>query len=640
MQPYNPSCSGDEFHGCEDTLRVKLAFVKPSEHIQRILKRLPNEPGVYQHFDKDGKLLYIGKAKDLRKRVASYFTKQAQQPGKTRLLVSRIADIQFIVVETELDALLLENSLIKAHQPHYNIQLKDDKTFPSIVIRKERFPRVYATRQVVKDGSEYFGPFASVKTMNAVLDIAKRLYPVRTCSYALTEENVAAGKFRVCLEYHMGNCSGPCAGHDSEDQYQSGIDAIRRIVSGNLREVAGEYKRAMAGAAGELDFEAAHDIKVKLGALEKFQAKSTVVNPKIHNIEVYTVVSDAQSGFVNHMKIMDGAVVSGRTLEFRKQLDESDTALLEYGVLEFRQRYAALKPSSRMILTNLPVAELFEGIEQHVPQRGDKLRLIELSERNAKYFMLDRRKQQKQTDPQAATDRILTTLQQDLHLTELPVHIECFDNSNFQGEHAASACVVFRNGKPAKRDYRKFDIRTVEGPDDYASMREVIRRRYRRLLDEKLGLPQLIIVDGGKGQLSSAVEALEALGLMGRVAVIGIAKRLEEIYFPGDSVPLHLDKRSESLRLIQRLRDEAHRFSLAHHRVKRSKAGLSSELDSIPGIGPATREKLMLHFDSLAGIAAAARSPDAEAELSVVVNRSISSALIAHFSESNNAAEA
>jgi excinuclease ABC subunit C len=626
MQPNNPRRSRDQFHGGKVTCGVK-----PSEHIQRILKRLPHEPGVYQHYDSKGELLYIGKAKDLRKRVASYFTKQAQQPGKTRLLVSRIADIKFIVVETELDALLLENSLIKAHQPRYNIMLKDDKTFPSIVIRKERFPRVFATRQIVQDGSEYFGPFASVGTMHAVLDIARKLYPVRTCSYNLSEENVAAGKFRVCLEYHIGNCAGPCAGHVSEADYANGISAIRRIIGGNLREVAGEYKRSMAEAADRLDFESAHEIKVRLGALEKFQAKSAVVHHNIHNVEVYTVVSDTQSGFVNHMKIMDGAVVSGRTLEFKKQLEETDVDLLAFGVLEFRDRNAKLQPASAMILTNLALPRLFDGVDQHVPLRGDKKRLIELSERNAKYFMLDRRKQQQQVDPQAATQRILSTLQSDLHLTELPVHIECFDNSNFQGQDAASACVVFRNGKPAKRDYRKFDIKTVEGPDDYASMREVVERRYRRLLDEKASLPQLIIVDGGKGQLSSAVSALEALGLMGRVAIIGIAKRLEEIYFPSDPIPLHLDKRSESLRLIQRLRDEAHRFSLAHHRNKRSKSHTASVLDTVPGIGPATREKLLLHFGSVDGITAAARSASAEAELLAAVNLKVARALIAHF---------
>ena len=609
--------------------------MKPSEHIQRILKRLPHEPGVYQHFDAKGELLYIGKAKDLRKRVASYFTKQAQQPGKTRLLVSRIADITFIVVQTELDALLLENSLIKAHQPRYNIQLKDDKTFPSIVIRKERFPRVYATRHIEQDGSEYFGPFASVKTMHAVLDIAKRLYPVRTCSYNLSEENVSAGKFRVCLEYHMGNCAGPCAGHVDEATYGDGIAAIRNIVSGNLREVASEHKRAMTKAAEELDFETAQEIKHKLGALQKFQAKSAVVHHNIHNVEVYTVVSDAQSGFVNHMKIMDGAVVSGRTLEFRKRLEESDGDLLAHGILEFRERYAALQPASTTILTNIELPKLFEDVDQHQPQRGDKKRLIELSERNAKYFMLDQRKQQKQIDPQAAVQRVLSTLQRDLHLTELPVHIECFDNSNFQGDHAASACVVFRDGKPAKRDYRKFDIKTVDGPDDYASMREVVERRYRRLLDEKASLPQLIIVDGGKGQLSSAVSALESLGLMGRVAIIGIAKRLEEIYFPSDPIPLHLDKRSESLRLIQRLRDEAHRFSLAHHRNKRSKSLTASALDAVPGVGPATREKLLLHFGSVDGVKAAVLAPEAATELGAVVNAQVARTLIAHFSQSS-----
>lgn len=554
---------------------------------------------MYQHYDAEGKLLYIGKAKSLKKRVASYFNKKTYENGKTRLLVQKIADIQFIVVETEVDALLLENNLIKEHQPRYNIELKDDKTYPSIVIRNERFPRVHTTRNVIKNGSEYFGPYASAKTMHAVLNIARNLHPVRTCKYDLSQKNIDAGKFRTCLEYDMGNCKAPCVGKQSLEDYNTGIDAIRAILRGNIKTLIHAADKAMKEAASTFAFEQAEAHKRKKMALEKFQAKSTVVNQSIHNVEVYSVVSDPSAGYINYMKIMDGSIVHGQTIELRKRLDESDQELLEYGILEFRHRAQLHSPE---IYTSIEVRPIVTGIKWHVPLRGDKKRLIELSERNAKYTMLDRRKQQEQVDPEAAQMRIMETLKKDLHLSELPTHIECFDNSNIQGTNPASACVVFKRAKPAKSDYRKFNIKTVVGPDDFASMAEVVHRRYKRLVDEGESLPQLIIVDGGKGQLSSAVGALEQLNLMGKVAIIGIAKRLEELYFPGDSIPLHLDKRSESLKLIQRMRDEAHRFSLAHHRKRRSAAALHSALDDIPGIGPATRQKLMDAFGTVDAI--------------------------------------
>lgn len=554
---------------------------------------------MYQHFDAEGKLLYIGKAKSLKKRVASYFNKKTYENGKTRLLVQKIADIQFIVVETEVDALLLENNLIKEHQPRYNIELKDDKTYPSIVIRNERFPRVHTTRNVIKNGSEYFGPYASAKTMHAVLNIARNLHPVRTCKYDLSQKNIDAGKFRTCLEYDMGNCKAPCVGKQSLEDYNTGIDAIRAILRGNIKTLIHAADKAMKEAASTFAFEQAEAHKRKKMALEKFQAKSTVVNQSIHNVEVYSVVSDPSAGYINYMKIIDGSIVHGQTIELRKRLDESDQELLEYGILEFRHRAQLHSPE---IYTSIEVRPIVTGIKWHVPLRGDKKRLIELSERNAKYTMLDRRKQQEQVDPEAAQMRIMETLKKDLHLSELPTHIECFDNSNIQGTNPASACVVFKRAKPAKSDYRKFNIKTVVGPDDFASMAEVVHRRYKRLVDEGESLPQLIIVDGGKGQLSSAVGALEQLNLMGKVAIIGIAKRLEELYFPGDSIPLHLDKRSESLKLIQRMRDEAHRFSLAHHRKRRSAAALHSALDDIPGIGPATRQKLMDAFGTVDAI--------------------------------------
>ena len=599
--------------------------MEASPHIRRILQRLPDKPGVYQHYDAEGTLLYIGKAKSLKKRVASYFGKKTYENGKTRLLVQRIADIRFIVVETEVDALLLENNLIKEHQPRFNIELKDDKTYPSIVIRKERFPRVHATRQVIRNGSEYFGPYTSVKTMHAVLDIVRKLHPVRTCKYDLSEKNIDAGKFRTCLEYDMGNCLAPCVGKQSQADYDAGIEAIRTILRGNIKDLIREQAKAMKAAAASFAFEDAERHKRNKQALEKFQAKSTVVHPSIHDVEVYSVVSDPTSGYVNFIKIMNGGIVHGQTIELRKRLDESDQELLEYGILEFRRRAQLHSPK---IYTSIPVRPIVEEVKWHVPQRGDKKRLIELSERNAKYTMLDRRKQQEQVDPEAAQNRIMETLQKDLHLKELPVHIECFDNSNIQGTHPASACVVFKRAKPSKSDYRKFNIKTVEGPDDFASMAEVVHRRYKRLRDEGLSLPQLIIVDGGKGQLSSAVAALERLGLMGQVAIIGIAKRLEELYFPGDSIPLHLDKRSESLKLIQRMRDEAHRFSLSHHRKRRSSAALHSALDDIPGVGPATRHKLMTAFGTVDAIKAAG-----EEALLKVVNLKVAQAIRAWAAE-------
>ena len=604
--------------------------MEASPHIRRILQRLPDSPGVYQHYDAEGALLYIGKAKSLKKRVASYFNKKTYENGKTRLLVKKIADVKFIVVQTEVDALLLENSMIKEHQPRYNIELKDDKTYPSIVIRKERFPRVHSTRNVIKNGSEYFGPYASVKTMYAVLDIARKLHPIRNCSYDLSQKNIDAGKFRACLEHDLGNCKAPCVGKQSLEDYDRGVEAIRDILKGNIKDLVRTYDTAMHEAAERFAFEAAEDFKRRKGALKKFQAKSTVVNPSIHDVEVYSVVSDPAAGYVNFMKIMDGSIVHGQTIELRKRLEESDQDLLEYGILEFRRRFDLHSPE---IYTNLDVRPILGDVKWHVPQRGDKKRLIELSERNAKYTMLDKRKQQEQVDPEAAQNRIMETLQKDLHLKELPVHIECFDNSNIQGTNPASACVVFKKAKPAKADYRKFNIKTVEGPDDFASMAEVVHRRYKRLRDEGEALPQLIIVDGGKGQLSSAVGALEDLGLMGKVAIIGIAKRLEELYFPGDSIPLHLDKRSESLKLIQRMRDEAHRFSLAHHRKRRSAAALRSELDDIPGIGPATRHKLLAAFGTVDGIKAAK-----EPELLRVTSLKVIQAMRAHWSENSGQA--
>lgn len=570
-----------------------------NENIRQILQRLPDKPGVYRYYDADDNLLYVGKAKSLKKRVASYFNKNKYENGKTRLLVRKIADIKFIVVDTEFDALLLENNLIKEHQPKYNIQLKDDKTFPWLVIRNERFPRVHPTRRMIKDGSEYYGPYASVKTMHAMLDLIKRLYPLRTCNYVLSKENVDAGKFRACLEFHLGNCKAPCVNAYSEEEYTANIDAVREIIKGNHAGLVRELRQRMQAHAEALEFEAAAAIKSRLDLLERYQANSAVVSQRISDTEVFSIHSDSKGAFVNYLKVMNGAIVQSYTTELRKRLDEPDDELLGFAVVQLRDRFAS---RSGEVLLSHPIDLDLPGVSLHVPQRGEKRKLVELSMRNATYAMRDRLKQQEMTDPEAHSRRILETLQADLHLNALPVHIECFDNSNIQGSNPASACVVFKHAKPSKDDYRKFNIKTVEGPNDFASMTEVVYRRYKRLLDEQEPLPQLVIIDGGKGQLSAALKALETLDLVGKLAIVGIAKRLEEIYFPGDSVPVYIDKRSPSLKLIQQLRNEAHRFSLSHHRDRRSKAALKSTLTDVPGVGIKTAQKLLAYFGSIAAL--------------------------------------
>lgn len=593
-----------------------------SEHISQILARLPQQPGVYQYFDDAERLLYVGKAKNLKKRVSSYFTKQNHN-GKTRLLVSKITDIKWLIAPSESDALLLENSLIKEHRPIYNIQLKDDKTYPFIVVKKERFPRIFSTRKLIKDGSEYFGPFPSVKTMHTVLELCRKLYPIRTCSLALTEENVEKGKFRVCLEYHIGNCLGPCVGKQDEDDYKKSIAAIRHLLRGNLGEVVRELEKNMQEASEAFRFEEAEQYKLKLTSVRKYQAKNTIVHPGIEDVEVYTVVQDSRCAYVNFLRILKGTITKGHTSEVRRKLGEDPKEILEAAIVQMRDKFGSDSPQ---VYTPFAIDLPLEGVSCHVPQRGDKLRLIEMSERNARFFMRDRQKQLEQTQPEAATQRLLETAKEDLRLSELPVHIECFDNSNIQGTNPASACVVFKNGKPAKSDYRKFNIRTVDGPDDFASMTEVVHRRYSRLLKENEPLPQLIVIDGGKGQLSHALEALESIGLRGKIAIIGIAKRLEEIYYPGDQLPLYLDKRSSTLKLIQHLRNEAHRFSLEHHRKRRSKAALRSELDEIKGVGPKTRHELLAHFKTVKAIGEASID-----DLTKAVNLKVARAIHTHF---------
>jgi excinuclease ABC subunit C len=597
--------------------------LKTTAHIEQILKTLPEKPGVYQYYDEQGGLLYIGKAKVLKNRVSSYFGKIKFDSAKTFQLVKRIADIKYIVVGTESDALLLENSLIKQYKPKYNIALKDDRTYPSIVIKNERFPRVFPTRKIIKDGSLYLGPFTSVKAMHQVLDLAKTLYPVRTCTLPLTPENIEKGKFRVCLEYHIGNCKGPCDAKQSEEEYNQHIQNIKRIVKGYYGDVLRELKQEMQVQAQALNFEEAHKIKEKIEALETFQAKNTIVHPSISNIDVFSIVSDEQNAFVNYLQIMNGSISIGYNLELKKRMDETDEEILQFAVIEIREKFQS---KAKEILSPLNIEWPWEDSKIIVPLRGDKKKLLDLSERNAKQSLILSHKQIELTDPERHTERILATLQRDLHMQELPRHIECFDNSNIQGTNPVSACVVFKNAKSSKKDYRIFNVKTVQGPDDFATMREAIYRRYHRVMEENEPLPQLLIIDGGKGQLSAALESLTLLGLHGKLAVIGIAKKLEEIYFPGDSDPLYLDKRSESLKLIQQLRDEAHRFGLSKHRNRRSKEAIQTELTQIPGLGIQSAQKLLRQFGSVENI----KQQTAES-LAVAVSKPIANKVFQYF---------
>ncbi|WP_372744082.1 excinuclease ABC subunit UvrC [Lutibacter sp.] len=557
------------------------------------IKTLPNQPGVYQYYDKNDKILYVGKAKNLKKRVASYFNK-TQENGKTRVLVKKIVTIKHIVVDTETDALLLENNLIKKYQPRYNVLLKDDKTYPWICIKKERFPRVFLTRNVIKDGSEYYGPYTSVRTAKALLDLIKELYQLRSCMFDLSEKNVENGKYKVCLDFHIGNCKGACEGLQNEDDYINDIVAIRNIIKGNFKDSIKSFEELMMHFASEMEFEEAQKIKEKIDLLANYQAKSTVVNPSITNVDVFSIISDESYGYVNFFKISNGSIIQSHTSEIKKKLDESDKDLLELAIIEIRQRFNS---TSTEIYVPFNV-EVGDNIKVTVPKLGDKKRIVDLSLRNAKYYRQEQFKQIKIVDPDRHVNRIMAQMQKDLRLREEPRHIECFDNSNIQGTNPVAACVVFKDGKPSKNDYRHFNIKTVEGPDDFASMEEVVFRRYKRLQDEEEPLPQLIVIDGGKGQLSSALKSLDILGLRNKIAIIGIAKRLEEIYYPDDPIPLYLDKKSESLKIIQQLRNEAHRFGITHHRNKRSKGAITNELEQISGIGKQTVVSLLKHFKS------------------------------------------
>ena len=557
------------------------------------VKTLPNEPGVYQYFDKNEVIIYIGKAKNLKKRVSSYFSK-THENGKTKVLVTKIVSIKHIVVETETDALLLENNLIKKHKPRYNILLKDDKTYPWICIKKERFPRIFMTRRVIKDGSEYFGPYTSIKTVRILLDLIKELYPLRTCTYDLSHQNINEGKYKVCLEYHLKNCKGACENLETESHYNNSIKAIRNIIKGNFKEGLEKFQEMMLVCAEKMEFEEAQKIKEKLSLLGNYQSKSTIINPAINNVDVFSIISDETHGYANFLKISNGAIIQSHTTEIKKKLAETDIELLTHFIVEIRQRFNSISPE-----IYVPFNVNLGGIVKvTIPKLGDKKRIVELSERNAKYYRQEQFKQTQIVDPERHVKRIMAQMKKDLRLHVEPRHIECFDNSNIQGTHPVAACVVFRDGKPSKKEYRHYNIKTVVGPDDFGSMEEVVFRRYKRLLEEEQTLPQLIIVDGGKGQLSSGLKALEDLGLRGKIAIIGIAKRLEEIYYPDDPIPLYLDKKSETLKITQYLRNEAHRFGITFHRNKRSKSAIKSELEQIPDVGVQTITTLLRKFKS------------------------------------------
>ena len=596
-------------------------------YIHSLIDALPEQPGVYQFYDRKESIIYIGKAKNLKKRVSSYFSKRKFESYKIKVLVDKIADIKYIVVSTEPDALLLENNLIKKHQPRYNILLKDDKTFPWICIKKEPFPRVFSTRTVLKDGSQYFGPYTSAYAVKTLLTLIRQIYKLRTCKYALTDENISRGKFKICLEYHIGNCKGPCEGLQNKEDYEESIRQIQEIIKGNLNEVVAFLKEEMVQRANSFRFEEANLFKEKIEILARYHSKSTIVNHAIHDVDVFSIVSDENEAFVNFLKVVKGAVIQAHTVEIKKKLDETDEDILAFAVTDLRARIESM---SIEIILPVDLKTYFPENRITVPKRGDKKKLLELSERNAKTYRLDKIKRSSTKKGIGGTDRILNTLQADLRLQEKPIHIECFDNSNIQGSEPVAACVVFKRGKPAKREYRHYNIKEVVGIDDFASMEEVVYRRYKRMMDEKQELPQLIVIDGGKGQLNSALKSLIKLNLKGRIAIIGIAKRLEEIYFPDDPVPLYIDKNSESLKLIQNLRNEAHRFGINFHRLKRSNTMMHSALEEIPGVGSKTIEKLFKKFKSMEGI-----KNSSCVELAGEVGEEKAKQILKHFKEEN-----
>ena len=589
--------------------------------IKNKVKILPDAPGVYKYFDKEGKILYIGKAKSLKKRVSSYFNKNQYENGKTRILVSKIWDVNVTVVPTEMDALLLENSLIKEFQPKYNINLKDDKSFPLIKITKERFPKIFPVRNPKKDGSTYFGPYSNVRLMKIVLELCKQIYPTRNCTYNLSKANIEAHKFKVCLEYQIGNCKGACEGLESEENYLESINGIKNILRGNLKEVKDHLKHKMDRASADWQFEEASKYQKKLEILDKYQSRSTVVNPRISDVDVLSIAQNDKYAYINYLRISGGVIIQSKNMEMKKKMDETTEELLEiaYGDIIEDER----ETTEIIVPTPLPLEGNFI-----VPISGDKKKLLQISYKNASLYMLEKSNQYEKLDPQIKIDRLLSAIKNDLRLTELPYHMECFDNSNIQGAFPVSACVVFRDGKPSKKDYRHFNIKTVEGPDDFASMYEALTRRYSRMVAEEQSLPQLIVIDGGKGQLSSSVKALDDLGLYGKIAIVGIAKRLEEIYYPGDSLPLYIDKKSESLRVIQFMRDEAHRFGITHHRNRRSKGTIATKLTEIKGIGQENASLLLRTFKSVAKI-----KKSSFEEIASVIGPAKAQLVMDHFSE-------
>lgn len=593
---------------------------------QNISGTIPRLPGVYRFLDENDQILYVGKAKKLRNRLDSYFGEKKHQYYKTRVMVKNADRIVFTIVDSESDALLLENTLIKKFQPRYNVNLKDGKSYSYIVVRNERFPRVYLTRRVIKDGSMYFGPYTSKARTKVILDIVKKLFPLRTCSLNLSQKNIDQGKFKVCLEYHIKNCLGPCVGLESEEEYNKKIQQVKNILRGNFKEVKDHLKGEMKEHAKSMAFEKAQAIKDKLMLFEDYQSKSTVVSQQIRDVDVFHIATNEKYAYVNYIKVVRGAIINTHTIEMAKNLNQEDDQLLSFAIQALREKHQSISPE---IVVPFKVEMVEKEVVQTIPQRGEKRKLLELSEKNVKYFLMQKQKEALQkTRKQTSAERILRTLQEDLNMDEVPLHIECFDNSNIQGAFPVAACVVFRNAKPYKKDYRHYNVKTVDGPDDFASMVEIVHRRYSRLLKEKKPLPQLIIIDGGKGQLSAAVKSLKELNILDQVTIIGIAKRLEEIYFPGDSVPLYINKKSESLKLIQQARNEAHRFAITFHRNQRSKDFTKTSLTDIPGVGEKTAEKLLKHFGSVKKMRVAL--PE---EIKAVVGNAAASKVVRFFAE-------
>lgn len=569
-----------------------------TEDFKKIADTVPKSPGVYRFIDERDVILYVGKAKNLRNRVSSYFGERKDRLFRTRIMVKNADRIEFTIVETETDALLLENALIKQYLPRYNVMLKDDKSYSYICIKKERFPRVIITRKVIRDGSTYFGPYTSKARLRIILDLIKQLFPLRNCNLHLSEENIRAGKFKVCLEYHIKNCMGPCEAQEDEESYNAKIEQIKNILRGHFSAVIQHFKGQMQHYAQELEFEKAQAIKTRLEAFEDYQAKSTIVSPTIRDVDVFSIAKEEKEAYINYLRVVNGAIIHTHTQELILNLEEEEESdLLSYAIPLIRERFNSIAPE---IIVPFEVVLAEKELQITVPKIGDKKKLLELSQKNVEYYSLQKKKDEiSKVRKQTPAERILRQLQTDLQMDRVPMHIECFDNSNIQGTNPVSSCVVFKNAKPSKGDYRHYKVKTVEGPNDFASMEEVVFRRYRRLLEEEQPLPQLVIIDGGKGQLSAAMKSLETLGLVGKMTVIGIAKRLEEIFFPGDSVPLYINKKSESLKLIQQARNEAHRFAITFHRDLRSKEFTSTEVTNIPGVGEKTAQKLLSHFGSV-----------------------------------------